>query len=231
VTGATQNDDVINNMVLRFLSPASHLPPGGVGLGLPYQAHSVSPADMPETDIILSAVELYEAGIRFKKSARDSLHDIRFRHGVLSMPAVSIDDSTEYMLLNMMAFEKLHVGAGNDVTAYVFFMDTIIHSAKDVALLSRWGIIQNTFVGTEERSHTHEHERRREGDSTQDFFQRRTPRRLARLYLGLVLHILLSALLTMDQYMAFYSRGTHGRSNNSTQANSLTIRTTRRVTV
>jgi hypothetical protein len=139
----------------------SHLPPAGVGLGLhpldvyrrsmlygPYQPHRGSDANMPETDIIRSAVELYEAGIRFKKSTTESLHDIRFRHGVLSMPAVSVDDSTEYMLLNMMAFERLHVGAGNDVTAYVFFMDNIIDSAKDVALLSSRGIIQNA-VGSD----------------------------------------------------------------------------------
>jgi hypothetical protein len=92
------------------------------------------------TDIIRSAVELYEAGIRFRKTNSDSLHNIRFRGGVLSLPAVSVDDSTEYMFLNLMAFERLHVGAGNDVTAYVFFMDNIIDSAKDVALLSTSGI-------------------------------------------------------------------------------------------
>jgi len=97
------------------------------------------------TDIIRSAVELYEAGIRFRKTNSDSLHNIRFHGGVLSMPAVSVDDSTEYMFLNLMAFERLHVGAGNDVTAYVFFMDNIIDSAKDVALLSTSGIIQNAI--------------------------------------------------------------------------------------
>jgi hypothetical protein len=64
------------------------------------------------------------------------------------MPTVPVDDSTEYMFLNMMAFERLHVGAGNDVTAYVFFMDNIIDSAKDVALLSSKGIIQNA-VGSD----------------------------------------------------------------------------------
>jgi hypothetical protein len=42
---------------------------------------------------------------------------------------------------------------------------------------------------------------------------------------------LLSAQLTMELYMAFYSRGTDGKNNNSISANSLTIRTTRRVTV
>jgi len=150
-------------MVLKFLSlsPPRLPPSSGSSLGLhaldvhrrnmlygPYQAPHWTSRDVPEADIIRSAVELYEAGIRFKKSHSESLHDIRFRHGVLSMPAVTVDDSTEYMFLNMMAFERLHVGAGNDVTAYVFFMDNIIDSAKDVALLSSRAIIQNA-VGSD----------------------------------------------------------------------------------
>ncbi|XP_022685076.1 UPF0481 protein At3g47200 isoform X3 [Setaria italica] len=159
--GNPPNDDVINRMVLKFMSPSSRQPPAGTSLGLhpldvcrrsmlygPYQATRDPKDVVAEADIIRSAVELYEAGIRFKKSHSASLHDIRFRHGVLSMPAVTVDDSTEYMFLNMMAFERLHVGAGNDVTAYVFFMDNIIDSAKDVALLSSRGIIQNA-VGSD----------------------------------------------------------------------------------
>ncbi|OEL25052.1 UPF0481 protein [Dichanthelium oligosanthes] len=160
-TAKPPNDDVINRMVLRFLSPSPRLPVSGQSLGLHaldihrrnmlhghYQTHHWGSREVPEADIIRSAVELYEAGIRFKKSHSESLHEIRFRHGVLSMPAVTVDDSTEYMFLNMMAFERLHVGAGNDVTAYVFFMDNIIDSAKDVALLSSKGIIQNA-VGSD----------------------------------------------------------------------------------
>ncbi|KAJ1275759.1 hypothetical protein BS78_05G161100 [Paspalum vaginatum] len=162
-TAKPPNDDVINRMVLNFMSPSSPPPPAGGHLALhpldlrrrsmlysPYHRSAIlrSPDVSAETDIIRSAVELYEAGIRFKKSDSDSLHNIRFRHGELSIPAVSVDDSTEYMFLNMMAFERLHVGAGNDVTAYVFFMDNIIDSAKDVALLSTSGIIQNA-VGSD----------------------------------------------------------------------------------
>ncbi|WVZ51126.1 hypothetical protein U9M48_002302 [Paspalum notatum var. saurae] len=154
------NADAINRMVLRFLSSSSSSPrrlPPSAGATLCLHAldvhrrnmlygHYQNPPrwrDVPETDIIRSAVELYKAGIRFKKSISDSLHDIRFRHGVLSMPAVTLDDSTKDMFLNMMAFERLHVGAGNEVTAYVFFMDCMINSDKDVALLSSEGIIQN----------------------------------------------------------------------------------------
>ncbi|KAL6654782.1 hypothetical protein ACP70R_008247 [Stipagrostis hirtigluma subsp. patula] len=156
-----QVDDFINWMVLRFLSPASRLPAYGAALALhpldvfrrsmlygQYQPRRGSPEMLELTDIIRPAVELRAAGIQFKPSEADSLHDIRFRRGVLSMPPVSVDDSTEYMLLNMMAFERLHVGAGNDVTAFVFFMDNIIHSAQGVALLCSVGIIENA-VGTD----------------------------------------------------------------------------------
>uniref|UniRef100_M8CD91 Uncharacterized protein n=1 Tax=Aegilops tauschii TaxID=37682 RepID=M8CD91_AEGTA len=157
-SGKPQNDDFINRMVLKFLAQSSGPLPPGVGLGLhpldvfrrsmlTGKCHQIrSPQDNEEDNtIIRSAVELYEAGIQFKPSKTPSLHDIRFRRGTLSMPTVSVDDSTEYMFLNMMAFERLHAGAGNDVTGYVFFMDNIIDSAKDVALLSSKGIIQNAI--------------------------------------------------------------------------------------
>ncbi|TVU23972.1 hypothetical protein EJB05_26364, partial [Eragrostis curvula] len=158
------NDDTVNRMVLRFLSPSPPLPPAGAGLGLhpldvfrrsmlhgPYHTpeNTTHHAPASDMDIIRPATDLHEAGVRFKKSATDSLHDIRFRRGVLSMPAMSIDDATQCTLLNMMAFERLHAGTGNDVTAYVFFMDNILRTAKDVALLDSTGIIQNA-IGSDE---------------------------------------------------------------------------------
>uniref|UniRef100_A0A0D3HMT2 Uncharacterized protein n=1 Tax=Oryza barthii TaxID=65489 RepID=A0A0D3HMT2_9ORYZ len=138
------NEDHINRMVLRFLSPSARTP----ALGTPLGHHPLDALRRSMLHGDRRAVELYEAGIRFRRARTDSLHDVRFRHGVLAMPPVAVDDSTEYMLLNMMAFERLHPGAGNDVTAYVFFMDSIIDSAKDVALLSSKGIIQNA-VGSD----------------------------------------------------------------------------------
>ncbi|KAL5205183.1 hypothetical protein ABZP36_033392 [Zizania latifolia] len=102
------------------------------------------------SSIVLSATELYEAGIRFRKSESKtmSLHDVTFRCGVLSLPLIVVDDSTEYMYLNLMAFERLHAGAGNEVTAYVFFMDNIVDLPADVALLTSKEIIKNA-VGSD----------------------------------------------------------------------------------
>ncbi|RHN57371.1 hypothetical protein MtrunA17_Chr5g0439641 [Medicago truncatula] len=100
----------------------------------------------PDEDyIIRSARELQEAGVRFKKSDSRSLKDVSFNRGVLRLPAVKLDDSTKYIFLNLIAFERLHVGAGNEVTSFICFMDTIIDTAQDVPFLSRSGILINAL--------------------------------------------------------------------------------------
>ena len=70
----------------------------------------------------------------------------------LSVPALCVDDSTEYLLLNMTAFERLHAGAGgSDVAAYVFLMSSVLGSARDVALLRSEGIVQNAAAGGDDK--------------------------------------------------------------------------------
>ncbi|KAG1331649.1 UPF0481 protein [Cocos nucifera] len=156
-TGRPGNDDQINKLVLKFCAPVARPPLAGLGLGLhPVDLfrrsllygpthRSAARSELGSSEIIRSALELYEAGIRFKRSKTRSLRDIKFSHGVLSLPVIIVDDTTEFMFLNLMAFERLHVGAGNEVTSYVFFMDNIIDSAKDVSLLHSKGIIQNAI--------------------------------------------------------------------------------------
>ncbi|KAG5522194.1 hypothetical protein RHGRI_034395 [Rhododendron griersonianum] len=104
-------------------------------------AHEAGAGD----EIIRSAVEINEAGISFKKSKSRSLQDISFEGGKLRLPPIVVDDTTESMFLNLIAFERFHVGVGNEVTSYLFFMDSIIDSAKDVSLLHDKGIIQNAL--------------------------------------------------------------------------------------
>ncbi|XP_030518405.2 UPF0481 protein At3g47200-like [Rhodamnia argentea] len=96
-------------------------------------------------EIIRSATELDEAGICFKKSHTGSLEDVSFGEGVLRLPVIKVDDATESMFLNIMTFERLHIGAGTEVTSYVTFMDSIINNEGDVALLLTHGIIQSAL--------------------------------------------------------------------------------------
>lgn len=171
--GNDGNEDLTNRMVLRFLSPAAWPLATGVGLALhPLDilrrsllygpTHNTPPpapppSDLPPgapDDIIRSAEELYEAGVRFKRSPTSSLLDITFSRttGELRLPAIVVDDTTSTMLLNLMALERLHAGPGpgaaagnNEVTAYVFFMDNMIDKAADVALLASRRIVCNNL--------------------------------------------------------------------------------------
>ncbi|TVU22531.1 hypothetical protein EJB05_32238 [Eragrostis curvula] len=90
-----------------------------------------------------SAVELRDAGIHLKKSKTVSVNGIEFKNGVLSLPALSIHDGTKKIFLNLMAFERLHSDTGTIATDYMIFMDNIIDSERDVALLRSKGIIKN----------------------------------------------------------------------------------------
>ncbi|PRQ39724.1 hypothetical protein RchiOBHm_Chr4g0428331 [Rosa chinensis] len=117
----------------------------------PHQKIVCHRASVNGNAIIWSATELqrHPWAIRFKKSKSSSLKDISFSWGILKLPLMVVDDSTESMFLNMTAFERFHVGAGNEVTSYIFFMDSIIDNHRDVGLLQSKGIIHN-FMGSDD---------------------------------------------------------------------------------
>ncbi|XP_048140499.1 UPF0481 protein At3g47200-like [Rhodamnia argentea] len=93
--------------------------------------------------------ELHEHGIQFEQSETNSLKEISFASGVLRLPAIVVDDDTESMFLNLIAFERFHVEAGTEVTSYIFFMDNLIDKERDVALLRKEGIIENYMESDE----------------------------------------------------------------------------------
>uniref|UniRef100_M8BMI9 Uncharacterized protein n=1 Tax=Aegilops tauschii TaxID=37682 RepID=M8BMI9_AEGTA len=95
----------------------------------------------PESVVPRSAWKLSEAGIQFLPSKTSCLDNIE-----LYMPKVEMDDSTTYRIHNMMAFEAMHVGTGNDVTTYVLFVKDLINSADDVQLLERKGILEHDLA-------------------------------------------------------------------------------------
>ncbi|XP_052187066.1 UPF0481 protein At3g47200-like [Diospyros lotus] len=101
--------------------------------------------------VVRPATELHEAGICFMKSESKSLRDITFDDGFLKLPNFTVDDRTESMFLNLLAFERCHIPAGSDVTSFVAFMDRIIEDSRDIKLLSSKGIINN-FIGTDKEA-------------------------------------------------------------------------------
>ncbi|RZC91707.1 hypothetical protein C5167_027762 [Papaver somniferum] len=93
-----------------------------------------------------SVTNLHESGIKFEEST-SNFHptEIWVEGHTLKLPVVDIDDTIESKLLNLMAFERIHVGVGNDITSYVYFMDSIIDSADDVKILRTSGVLINSI--------------------------------------------------------------------------------------
>ncbi|XP_015170502.1 putative UPF0481 protein At3g02645 [Solanum tuberosum] len=105
--------------------------------------------------IMPNATELSEAGVSFAKigninrnkdniSDMTSLFDIKFENGLMTIPCFQVEDNTETLLRNLIAYEQ----QSSDVqpkyfSDYATFMDYLIDSDKDVNLLRRKGSIEN----------------------------------------------------------------------------------------
>ncbi|XP_020529728.1 UPF0481 protein At3g47200-like [Amborella trichopoda] len=82
-----------------------------------------------------SATALHDAGVKFQVSPNDANIDIIFDDGVLKLPYLVITPAEKTFLLNVMAFEQLHVDMDNPISSFIKLLDDLIDTAKDVQLL------------------------------------------------------------------------------------------------
>lgn len=124
--------------ILDFLR-LSFIPPG----------HDEPKSDrFPKTHVIQCISYLRRAGIDLKPGEEDSFLAIKFRHGVIEMPNIILDDFMSSFLLNSVAYEQCHGGISKHMTAYATLLDCLINTPKDVLFLSDRNIIEN-FFGTD----------------------------------------------------------------------------------
>ncbi|CAL5419888.1 unnamed protein product [Camellia sinensis] len=102
-----------------------------------------------------SVKELKTAGIIFRPNQENIVFtDVRygplFIRAILRLPPMIIDDSTQSLLLNLVAYEMCP-DSHNDfgVTSYIWFMDTLIDHVDDVKELRKKGILLN-YLSTDE---------------------------------------------------------------------------------
>ncbi|KAL5799155.1 hypothetical protein ACOSQ4_032039 [Xanthoceras sorbifolium] len=160
-TNNTKDEDYLTKLIIKFCSTGTHVSSMGKCLHIldvyrktllqeqspekTRHRHRSQSSGGDHDHITPTATELHEAGIQFRRSKSFCLKNISFKHGVLKLPPVLIDDASESLFLNLMAFERFHVGAGNEITCYIIFMDNLIDNEKDVALLQSSGIIDNVM--------------------------------------------------------------------------------------
>ena len=92
---------------------------------------------------LYSATQLYEAGVKFKVSSSKCLLDLKFTNGVLEIPCIQLEDKTETLIRNLMAFEQCHDSGQSYITDYYFILDFLINTSHDVDLLCKKGIMVN----------------------------------------------------------------------------------------
>ncbi|KAJ9702535.1 hypothetical protein PVL29_004328 [Vitis rotundifolia] len=111
-----------------------------------------SPRKSPESTsfkfVIPTATHLREAGVRFcklesKDKDNDELLDLDYKNGVLKIPHLKLQEKCESLFRNLIAYEECHDRTQTYITDYMYLMDHLINTTKDVNLLVRKGIISN----------------------------------------------------------------------------------------
>ncbi|KAL6344870.1 hypothetical protein AAG906_006620 [Vitis piasezkii] len=76
-------------------------------------------------------------------SKEKPLLDIDYRDGVLEIPKLILADACESLFRNLIAFEQCHYREDTYITDYIYLMDHLINTTKDVDILVNKGIIDN----------------------------------------------------------------------------------------
>ncbi|KAI4332464.1 hypothetical protein L6164_017370 [Bauhinia variegata] len=101
---------------------------------------------------IPTASAFKEAMGKFKMNENDCILDLQFSRGCLKLPYIEVDDKTETLFRNVLAFEQCHptnYGLDGYMTDYVYFMDCFINTGKDVDVLIEKGILFNMLGDSE----------------------------------------------------------------------------------
>ncbi|EOA27098.1 hypothetical protein CARUB_v10023196mg [Capsella rubella] len=90
--------------------------------------------------------KLRRAGIKLRElKDAESFLVVRFRHGTIEMPTITVDDFMSSFLENCVAYEQCHVACSKHFTTYATLLDCLMNSYRDVEYLCEQNIIENYF--------------------------------------------------------------------------------------
>ncbi|GMI76828.1 hypothetical protein like AT3G50120 [Hibiscus trionum] len=92
---------------------------------------------------IRSVTRLKEAGVKFKKGAAESVLDIKFTNGCLEIPSLLIQETTETIFRNLIAYEQCWTHCPPIFTCYAKLLDNLIDTNNDMEILCKSEIFDN----------------------------------------------------------------------------------------
>ncbi|GMY04918.1 UPF0481 protein At3g47200-like [Fagus crenata] len=147
--------------LLRFfkLPPANELPERGKEVTFPmYSITQLHEAGVKFEVISSKCIRDKEASsvqdeeascVRDEEASSKRILDLSFKNGVLEIPLLEFQDTTESLVRNIMALEQCDYGRPNSITDFYLILDRLINTAKDVDLLSDKGIVVNSLGNSE----------------------------------------------------------------------------------
>ncbi|KAF8029813.1 hypothetical protein BT93_E2286 [Corymbia citriodora subsp. variegata] len=97
-------------------------------------------------ELINSASKLNQAGIAFVQREASTFLKFDFKRGIMQIPKLTIDDTLQCILHNMVAFERCSVYSDKQFTAYAMLMGSLIDTADDAQLLCDNHVMWNNGV-------------------------------------------------------------------------------------
>ncbi|KAB5518969.1 hypothetical protein DKX38_023288 [Salix brachista] len=98
----------------------------------------------------IALTALGSGNVSFHRWTAGAITDVKFKSSLLSgkvkAPLIIIDESTESLLLNLVAYESAAALDQLWVSSYILFMDSLIDDAEDVEEMRSNGIIINYLV-------------------------------------------------------------------------------------
>lgn len=106
--------------------------------------------DVRDFEFTRTAAELHAAGVKFKvKEDCGYPVAIEFAYGFLNIPCLTVNEWTEPLFHNLIAYEQCHQ-YDRMVSSYVMLMKSLINRPKDVDVLIDCGIIDNSLGSSED---------------------------------------------------------------------------------
>ncbi|XXG86939.1 hypothetical protein AAC387_Pa11g1748 [Persea americana] len=137
--------------ILRCLCPTYLINTYDRSRALSKQSSPESQHESPQPwNMIPSATELQEAGVRFQLKQARSFFEVRFEQGLMEMSRLCIYDSTGIFFRNFIAFEQCFPYLGDHFTSYCYFIDFLVNTPRDVSILREADIIRNGLGSNEQ---------------------------------------------------------------------------------
>ncbi|XP_040988736.1 UPF0481 protein At3g47200-like isoform X2 [Juglans microcarpa x Juglans regia] len=91
---------------------------------------------------IRSVTQLCEKGFRFIAEDGENILNIKLEDNIIKMPALVIEENTESMFRNLIAYEHCDPSKGHEITSYAALLYCLIKSPTDALYLIERDIIQ-----------------------------------------------------------------------------------------